>query len=74
MAIDYNSLLTAEHKLSLIDQRIQGFAAEAYQHLLNKQIAEKIGDTTAVENADAALATLEMAISVHQAEADSLKK
>lgn len=72
MAIDYGSLLSADQKRSIIDQRIAGFAAEAYQHELNKQIAEQIGNAVAIEQADAALATLEVAISTYQAEAATI--
>ena len=68
MAIDYSGLLSPEQKQELLTQRIQQFAAEAYQHQLNKQIAETIGDTEAIVNADAALATLETAIGVYQTE------
>ena len=68
MAIDYSGLLTPEQKQALLTERIQQFAAEAYQHQLNKQIAESISDTEAIANADAALATLETAITVYQTE------
>ena len=68
MAIDYSGLLSPEQKQALLTERIQQFAAEAYQHQLNKQIAESIGDVDAVAAADAALATLETAIGVYQAE------
>lgn len=68
MAIDYSGLLSPEQKQALLTERIQQFAAEAYQHQLNKQIAESIGDTEAISNADAALATLETAITVYQTE------
>jgi predicted transcriptional regulator len=68
MAIDYSNLLSPEQKQELLTQRIQQFAAEAYQHQLNKQIAESINDADGAANADAALATLETAITVYQAE------
>ena len=71
MAIDYSGLLSPEQKQALLTDRIQQFAAEAYQHQLNKQIAESIGDTEAISNADAALATLETAITVYQTEQTS---
>ena len=71
MAIDYSGLLSPEQKQALLTERIQQFAAEAYQHQLNKQIAESIGDVEAIENADAALATLETAITVYQTEQTS---
>ena len=73
MAIDYASILTADQKKALIEQRVQQVAAEAYQHELNKQIASQIGDETAVAQADAALATLEVAITTYQAEQASLE-
>jgi len=72
MAIDFNTLLTDEHKRSLLQQRIEQFAGEAYQHELNRQIAEKVFDTDGVSNAEAALVTLETAIDVHQQELDTL--
>lgn len=72
MAIDYSSLLSAEQKKAILEQRVQQFAAEAYQHELNKQIAVSIGDEQAVSQADAALATLEVAISTYQNEASNL--
>ena len=56
MAIDYSALLSADQKKALIEQRVQQFAAEAYQHELNKQVAEKIGDKLSIQQADAALA------------------
>jgi hypothetical protein len=72
MAIDFGSLLTDEQKASLVQQRIAQFAAEAYQHTLNKATAEKLGATDQVETAEKNLALLESAIEVHQAELDKL--
>ena len=66
--MDYSQLLTAEQKNALLDQRIQQFAAEAYQHNLNKQIAEHLGDIDGIRQADEALKTLNAAIAVYQAE------
>lgn len=71
MAIDYSGLLSPEQKQELLTQRIQQFAAEAYQHQLNKQIAESIGDTESVKQADYSLATLETAITIYQTELNS---
>ncbi|MGA1046550.1 MAG: hypothetical protein ACO3UU_00940 [Minisyncoccia bacterium] len=72
MTIDYNSILSVEQKRSLLQQRITQFAAEAYQHSLNRKTCEGLEDTAGVENADKSLQILEAAISVHQAELDSL--
>lgn len=68
MAIDYSSLLTNEQKRNVLNQRISQFAAEAWQHELNKRTCEQIGDTAGVENANNALTVLEAAIGVHQTE------
>ena len=68
MAIDYTALLTAEQKKNILNQRISQFAAEAWQHELNKQTCEQLGDEAGVVSALNALATLEAAINVHQAE------
>lgn len=67
MAIDFNSLLSDEQKKAIISQKVEQFAVEAFQHTINKQVAEKIGDGEAVAAADAALATLEAAITEYQA-------
>jgi hypothetical protein len=72
MAIDFNALLTDEHKRNLLQQRIEQFAGEAYQHELNRQIAEKINDSDSVAQSVSALVTLETAITVHQEELDAL--
>ena len=72
MTIDYTSLLTAEQKRGILQQRIAQFAAEAYQHSLNKTTCKSLEDNAGVENADKALAILEAAIATHQAELDAL--
>lgn len=72
MAIDYSSLLTNEQKKDILNQRIAQFAGEAWQHELNKQTCQQLGDEAGVESAEKALAVLEAAISVHQAEAEAL--
>ncbi len=68
MALDYSSLLTEEQKKSILEQRLTQFAAEAYQHDINKQVASSAGNAEGVAQAEAALETLEAAIAVHQAE------
>ena len=65
MAIDFSSLLTNEQKKNLIEQRLVQFAAEAYQHELNKQVGLASNDEATVSNANDALTILENAITVH---------
>lgn len=72
MAIDYTTLLTAEQKRNILSQRISQFAAEAYQHALNKQTCEALGDTEGVEAANKALTILDAAINTHKSELDAL--
>ena len=64
--MDYSALLTDEQKRAILEQRLAQFAAEAYQHTLNKEVAKD--NAEAVEAADAALAILDAAIKVHQDE------
>jgi len=68
MAIDYSSLLSDEQKKSILDQRLTQFAAEAYQHEINKKVAADTGNTEGVKSAEEALSVLETAISAHQSE------
>jgi len=70
MTIDFSKLLTDEQKRSLLQQRIEQFASEAYQHELNRQIAEKVNDTESAALSVASLVTLETAITVHQEQLD----
>ena len=66
--MDYSSLLTNDQKRSILEQRIAQFASEAYQHTLNKTVAESTNNTAGVESADTALAMYDNAITVHQDE------
>ena len=66
MSIDYSTLLTDDQKRSILEQRLSQFAAEAYQHTLNKEVAKD--NEEAVKAADDALAVLDKAIIVHQEE------
>jgi poly-D-alanine transfer protein DltD len=68
--MDYSALLTTEQKKAILEQRIAQFAAEAYQHDLNKKLAKD--NEEAVTAADNALVTLEAAINLHQDELNKL--
>lgn len=73
MALDYSSLLSSEQKKSILEQRIAQFAAEAYQHDINKTVASATGNEEGVTQAEAALVVLEGAIAVHQDELAKLE-
>lgn len=64
--MDYSALLTDDQKRSILEQRLAQFAAEAYQHTLNKEVAKD--NEEAIKAADDALAVLDTAITVHQDE------
>jgi len=64
--MDYSSLLTNEQKKSILEQRIAQFAAEAYQHDLNKKMAGN--NLEATQQANEALLILDNAIKIHQEE------
>ena len=68
MAVDYSSLLTDEQKKSILEQRLAQFASEAYQHDINKQVAEASDNAEGVKTAEEAMAILDKAIVVHQSE------
>ena len=73
MTVDFSQFLTAEQKRSLLEQRIAQFAAEGYQHTINKQVATAAGDTAAVATADEAIAIINTAIETYQAELSTLE-
>ena len=64
--MNLDKYLTPEQQTALKEQRLQQFAAEAFQHQINRQIAERIGDTEAITTADQALATLAIAIEEYE--------
>jgi hypothetical protein len=68
--MDYSSLLTSEQKKAILEQRIAQFASEAYQHDLNKKLAN--GNEDAIKVADDALAILSAAIDLHTEELSKL--
>lgn len=68
MSIDYSALLSDEQKKSILEQRLTQFAAEAYQHSINKQIAEASNNADAVKTAEDALEILDKSITFHQEE------
>jgi hypothetical protein len=72
MTIDYNSLITVDQKRNILQQRITQFAAEAYQHSLNRQTCVSIDNQEGIEEADKAISVLSAAIEVHQNELNSL--
>lgn len=72
MAIDYSSLLTEDQKKSILEQRLAQFAAEAYQHEINKTVAAATDNADGVKAAEEALAILDKAIEIHKGELDAL--
>jgi len=58
MAIDYASLLSTEQKRSILEQRLNQFALEAYQHDINRKVAVASNNDEGIKNADDALAIL----------------
>lgn len=72
MSIDFAAMLTDDQKRQLVESRIQQFASEAYQYSLNLKIAEKSESESQIEAAQKAIAVLEDAIQVHQAELETL--
>lgn len=72
MAIDYGSFLTDEQKKSILEQRLAQFAAEAFQHEINKTVAAATDNEDGVKAADEALVILDKAIEIHKVELDAL--
>jgi len=68
MAIDYDALLSAEQKQTIIENRIQQFAADMFQTELNREIHVRAGNEDAITGSDESIAFLKIAIDVHQEE------
>lgn len=74
MSIDFNSLLTVEERTSVVTQRVQQLAVEAYQLSLNKNVlnAQEEPSEQALTEINKNLDILEQMISVYKQELDSL--
>jgi len=70
--MDYASLLTPVQQRSLLENRIQQFASEAYQYTLNLKTAESVGTEEQAEGIKKSIEILESAITVHQDELSKL--
>jgi hypothetical protein len=70
--MDYSLLLTPEQKRSLLENRIQQFASEAYQYTLNLKTAESVGTEDQIDGIKKSIEILESAIKVHQDELSKL--
>lgn len=66
--MDYSAYLSDDQKKDILNQRLTQFAAEAYQHGINKGVAQAAGNEAGVQAADEALAVLDAAIKYHEAE------
>ena len=66
MTIDYSALLTEDQKRSLLTQRINQFAQEAFQHDLNLKLATATSNTELANASNTALTNLDAAIKVNQ--------
>ena len=65
--------LTPESKKKIIEERLQQFASEKFQHELNLMTATAIGDTVFEQNSTNAIAQLDAAIAVHEKQLDVLQ-
>lgn len=68
MAIDFGKYITDEQKKKILQDRLAQFAAEAYQHSINAEVAKMLDNEEGVENAEKSLEILEAAIDAHEAE------
>lgn len=73
MVNSFETLLTTEQKIKVVEDRIAQFATEAYQHSLNKTTSDKLEATEQAEISEKNVQILETAIKVHQEELEKLK-
>ena len=68
--------LTNEQKTALIEQRLQQFEADLFQHQLNLAVAAdpRVNNTQAVAQSQAAIDQLTAAIEIHQQQLDSIEQ
>jgi hypothetical protein len=72
MSINIDSYLDSDQKRSVLSQRLQQFAVEAYQHQLNKKVAHLAEDAESASQSEKTLELIANAIKVYQDELDAL--
>jgi len=79
MSFDFKSVLTVDQLKGVLNQQVQQFAVQGYQHELNKVIIEKNATpenqeetTNSLAEADKNIALLSIAIETYLAELESL--
>lgn len=72
MSVNFEELLTDDQKRQIILARIQQFAAEGYQHTLNKAEAEAVGNAEAIAQCEEAIAFVSERINFNSAKLDEL--
>jgi hypothetical protein len=72
MSVNFEELLTDDQKRQILSARIEQFAAEGYQHTLNKAAAETLGNAEAVTQAEEAIEIISASITAHSAKLDEL--
>jgi hypothetical protein len=73
MVNSFETLLTTEQKIKVVEDRISQFATEAYQHSLNKTTSDTLEATEQAEISTKNIEILEIAIKVHQEELAKLQ-
>jgi hypothetical protein len=68
MVNSFETLLTTEQKIKVVEERIAQFATEAYQHSLNKTTSEELEATEQADISAKNIEILETAIKVHEEE------
>lgn len=51
---------------AILEQRIKQFTAERFQHEINREVCTALADQAGIDAADQAIATLDVAIEIHQ--------
>lgn len=72
MTIKFLEILSVDQQRSILEQRIGQFAAEGYQHELNKKVSENTSNEAGVEESVKMIEILSEAIKVYQQELESL--
>lgn len=74
MSIDFNTLLTVDERKSVVTQRVQQLAVEAYQLSLNLKVlnAQEEPNEKALSEINTNLELLDQMISVYKQELESL--
>lgn len=66
MSLNFESFLSVEEKISIVQNKIKQLAQSGWQHQLDYEVFKEVGDASAMAQSEAAMSVLAAAIEHYQ--------